>query len=168
MAGGPSMVFCRYYESGKSKIHSFIDAKTGVKVIGFNANALYLCCSGQEMLCGKEEHVEVDRPDDMEELCNQVMRGELFRFLQVDIHVLNELTDKFSEFCPLFVVDSIPDESIPTHMKECQTRTRRKMIHRTKKLLGVMCTAKTLLYLPMLKWYLSHGLKVTAIHKYLK
>ena len=27
---------------------------------------------------------------------------------------------------------------------------------------------KILLYVPLLKWYLSYGLKVTAIHKYLK
>ena len=26
---------------------------------------------------------------------------------------------------------------------------------------------KILLYMPLLKWYLSHGLKVTTIHKYL-
>ena len=42
------------------------------------------------------------------------------------------------------------------------------MICETKKLLGVMSATKILLYSPMLKWYLSYGLKVTAIHKYLK
>ena len=60
----------------------------------------------------------------MEELCNEVMNRKLFRFLQVDIHIPDELVDKFSEFCPLFVVDSIPDESIPSHMKEYQTKPR--------------------------------------------
>ena len=43
------------------------------------------------------------------------------------------------------------------------------MIHGTKKLLlGVTHAKKILLYSPMLKWYLEHGLKITAIHKYLK
>ena len=93
------------------------------------------------------------------------MSGGLFRFLQIDIHILDELINKFSEFCPLFILDRIPDESIPSHMLEYQTRTGRKTICGTKKLL---CATKILLYSPMLKWYISHGLKVTAIHKYLK
>ena len=61
------------------------------------------------MPCGKEQYVEVNWPNDMDDLCNQVMSGELFRLLQIDIHVPNELMDKFSEFCPLLVRDSIPD-----------------------------------------------------------
>ena len=92
--------------------------KTCAKVIGFDANSLYLYCSGQEMPCGKEQYVGVDQPNDMEELYNQVMNGELFGFLQVDIHIPDELIDKFSEFCPLFVMDSIPDELIPSLMHE--------------------------------------------------
>ena len=55
----------------------------------------------------------------------------LFGFLQVDIHILDELTDKFTEFCPLYVVDSLPDELIPSHMCKYQTRTGRKMIRGT-------------------------------------
>ena len=62
------------------------------------------------MPCGKEEYVEVDQLDDMEELCNQVMNGELFGFFQVSIHVSDKLIDKFSEFCPLFIVDGTPEE----------------------------------------------------------
>ena len=72
------------------------------------------------MPCSKEEYVEVDQPYDTEELRNQVMKGMLFGFPQVDIHVPDELIDKFSKFCPLFVVDSIPGELIPSHMREYQ------------------------------------------------
>ena len=50
------------------------------------------------------------------ELCNKVMNRKLFGFFQVDTHAPDELTDKFSEFCLLFVVDSIPEELIPGHM----------------------------------------------------
>ena len=78
------------------------------------------------MPCGKEQYVEVIQPYDTEKLCNQVTSNELFEFLQVDIHVLDELTDKFSKFCPLFVVDSIPDELIPRYMREYQMRTGKK------------------------------------------
>ena len=42
------------------------------------------------------------------------------------------------------------------------------MIKGTEKRLGVMRATEILLYTLMLKWYLSHGPKVTAIHKYLR
>ena len=41
------------------------------------------------------------------------------------------------------------------------------MIKNNKKLLGVMKTEKILLYSPLLKWYLNHGLQVTKIHRYI-
>ena len=94
--------------------------------------------------------------------------GELFGFLQVDIYVHNELLEKFSEFSPLFIIDEVPEDQISQHMKDCQERTGRKTIIGTKKLLGVTKASRILLYTLILKWYLEHGLKVTAIHKYLK
>ena len=40
-------------------------------------------------------------------------------------------------------------------MKDYQKRTGRKTISRSKKLLGVTRTTRILLYMPILKWYLS-------------
>ena len=65
-------------------------------------------------------------------------------------------------------MDEVPKDQIPQHMKDYQERTGRKTIRGTKKLLGVMRANEMLLYTLLLKWYLNHGLKVTAIHKYLK
>ena len=45
------------------------------------------------MLCSKEQYIEANQPNDTEDLCNQVMSGKFFRFLQVDIHVPDELID---------------------------------------------------------------------------
>ena len=174
MVGGPSIVLTRYHEVGKFKIrdNQCHNAKTCARAISFGANSLYLYCSDQEMPCGKEEYVEacpeIPSKESCEELCDQVLRGELFGFLQVDFHVPDELIDNFSEFCPLFIVDNIPNELIPLHIKEYQKRTGQKTIPLTQKLLGVMCAEKILLYMSLLKWYLSHGLKVTVVHKYLK
>ena len=112
--------------------------KTCTSAIGFDANSLYLYCSGQEMSCGKEEYVEVSNPQDVvviKDLCDKVIKDELFWFLQVDIRVPDELLDKFSKFSPLFIVHSIDKEQIPKYMKDYQQRTGRKMISRTKKLL---------------------------------
>ena len=92
--------------------------------------------------------------------------GELFGFLQVDIHIPDVLQEKFSEFSLLFIIDSIPEDLVAQHMKDYRERTRRAMIIVTKKLLGVMRVTRILLHTPMLRWYLSHELKVTAIHKY--
>ena len=70
----PSTVFCLYAEAGKSQIHNcqYYDAKTCARVVGFNVNSLYLNYSEQEMPCGKEQYIEVERPEDLEvfeELC---------------------------------------------------------------------------------------------------
>ena len=82
MVGGPSIVFTRYHEVGKSRIcdDQYHNAKTCTRVIGFNANSHYLYCSGQEMPCSKEEYVETSSINP-EELCDQVLKGELFGFL---------------------------------------------------------------------------------------
>ena len=174
MIGGPSIVFCRYAEAGVSKIRSHI--KIGVKtcraVLGFDANSLYLYCSGQEMPCGKEKVFKCNPEKKAErakqyELIQNVLNDKLFGFFQVDIKVPEQLRDKFSEFSPLFILGEVPEEQIPQHMKDYQINTGRKKIKNNKKLLGVMKAEKILIYSPLLKWYLNHGLQVTKIHRYI-
>ena len=78
------------------------------------------------------------------------------------------LLEKLSEFSSLFIIDSILNEQIPQHMTDYQERTGRSMIRGMKKLLRVTRATEILLCTLMLKWYLSHGLMVNAIHMYLK
>ena len=169
MIGGPSIVFCRYAEAGVSKIRSQSEAEAKIcrSVLGFDANSLYLYCSGQEMPCGKEKvfHCEEGEKD---ELIQNRLNDELFGFFEVDIEVPEQLRDKFSEFSPLFIIDEVPEEKIPQHMKDYQINSGRKKIKNNKKLLGVMKAEKILLYSPPLKWYLNHGLQVTKIHRYIR
>ena len=66
---------------------------------------------------------------------------------------------------PLFVVQEIPDRDIPEEMKIYQEKTYRKTVKGTKKLLSVMKAKKILLYTPLIKWYLQHGLRLTAVHQ---
>ena len=185
MVGGPSIVFCRYAEAGVSQIRSHIyeDAKTCRAVLGFDANSLYLFCSGQEMPCGKEKVFQANpeakpeqRPkgrskalssEEKDELIQNVLNDKLFGFFQVDIEVPEQLLDKFSEFSPLFILSEVPEDQIPQHMQDYKINTGRKKIKNNKKLLGVMKAEKILLYSPLLKWYLNHGLQVTKIHKYI-
>ena len=176
MVGGPSIVFCRYAEAGISKIRSHInsEAKTCRTVLGFDANSLYLYCSGQEMPCGKEKVFKCNpeaKPEQSSEeknkLIQNVLKDELLGFFEVDIEVPHQLQNHFSEFSPLFVISEVPEEQIPQHMKNYQINTGRKKIKNNKKLLGVMKAEKILLYSPLLKWYLNHGLKLTKIYRYI-
>ena len=175
MVGGPSIVFCRYAEAGISKIRSHINsdsgagasqAKTCRAVLGFDANSLYLYCSGQEMPCGKEKVFQAN-PEEKDKLIQNVLNDKLFGFFQVDIEVPEQLRKRFSEFSPLFVISEVPEDQIPQHMQDYKINTGRKKIKNNKKLLGVMKAEKILLYSPLLKWYLNHGLKLTKIHRYI-
>ena len=65
---------------------------------------------------------------------------------------------------PLFVVQEIPDDQIPEYLQ----KTGRKRIPGTRKLFGLMQAKKILLLTPLLKFYLDHGLKVTAFYQFLK
>ena len=186
MIGGPSIVFCRYAEAGVSKIRSHIyseKAKTCRSVHGLDSNSLYLFCSGQEMPCGKEKVFKCNpeakpeqRPKgrskalssaEQDEIIQNVLNDKLFGFFEVDIEVPEQKRKRFSEFCPLFVISEVPEDQIPQHMKDYKINTGRKMIKNNKKLLGVMKTEKILLYSPLLKWYLNHGLQTTKIHRYI-
>ena len=169
MIGGPSIVFCRYAEAGVSKIRSHIyseKAKTCRSVHGLDSNSLYLFCSGQEMPCGKEKVFKCN-PEEQDEIIQNVLNDKLFGFFEVDIEVPEQKRKRFLEFCPLFVISEVPEDQIPQHMKDYKINTGRKMIKNNKKLLGVMKTEKILLYSPLLKWYLNHGLQVTKIHRYI-
>ena len=170
MIGGPSIVFCRHAEAGVSKIRSHIyreeDAKTCRSVLGLDSNSLYFFCSGQEMPCGKEKVFKCNT-EEKDEIIQNVLNDKLFGFFEVDIEVPEQKRKRFSEFCPLFVISEVSEEQIPQHMKDYKINTGRKMIKNNKKLLGVMKAEKILLYSPLLKWYLNHGLQVTKIHRYI-
>ena len=74
------------------------EAKDCGGVIGYDANALYLYCSGDQMPCGKETLVVNRRPYEekrIKKFCRNVMKYKVFGFAQVDIEVPSELYDHF-------------------------------------------------------------------------
>ena len=123
------------------------------------------------MPCGKEKVFQAN-PEEKDKLIQNVLNDKLFGFFEVDIEVpersgeAEQLRKHFSEFSPLFVISEVPEEQIPQHMKDYQINTGRKKIKNNKKLLGVMKAEKILLYSPLLKWYLNHGLQFTKIQIY--
>src|SRR5271166_1587966 len=72
IVGGPSIVYHRYHEKGKTNIDRVHynketkqwyynnDGKVVEKVVGHDANALYLCCLEQHQLCGKLEWIPTE------------------------------------------------------------------------------------------------------------
>ena len=89
----------------------------------------------------------------------------MFGFAQVNIEVPQEIYDRFSEMVPLFAVQEIPDCNIPEEMNIYNEKPGRKTIKGTKKLQGLMKAKKILLCRPLIKWYLDHGLRLTAVHQ---
>ena len=170
IVGGPAQVFTRYHEKDITRIrpHAFGEKSKLTKgVIGYDANVLYLYCSGDVMPYGKDTLAVNKKPYDQKRIAKfskDVLKGKVFGFAQVDIEVPDELYDKFSEMSPLFVVQEIPDRDIPEEMKIYKEKTGRKTVKGTKKLLGVMKAKKILFYMPLIAWYLQHGLRLTAVH----
>ena len=73
IVGGPSIVYHRYHEKDKTKIdrlhydksqsrwyYNEGDGKVVKSIVGFDANALYLYCLGQDQLCGKLEWIPTE------------------------------------------------------------------------------------------------------------
>ena len=120
------------------------------------------------MPCGKDTFVVNKKLFDQKRIAKfskDVLKVKVFGFAQVDIEVPNEVYDKLSEMASLFVVQEIPDRDIPEEMKIYQEKTYRKTVKGTKKLLGVMKAKKILFNTPLIKWYLQHGLRLTAVHQ---
>ena len=170
MVGGPGQVFTSYHKNDFTRIRSHVygeKTKVTKDVIGYDANALYLYCSDDVIPCGEDTLLLNKEPFDQKQIAKfskNVLKGKGFGFVQVDIEVPDELYDKFSEMVPLFVVQDIPDCDIPVEMKIYKKKASRKTVEETKKLLGIMKPKKILLYTPLIKWYLQHGLTLKAVH----
>ena len=67
MVGGPAQVFRRHHEKDTTLIRPHVyeeKSKLTKGVIGYDANALYLYCSGDAMPCSKDTLVVNEKPLD--------------------------------------------------------------------------------------------------------
>ena len=96
-------VFTRYYGKDITCIRSHVygeKSKLTKGVIGYDANSLYLYCSGDVMPCRKDTLIVNKKPFDQKQIANfsrDVLKGKVFGFAQFDIEVPDEPYDKFSE-----------------------------------------------------------------------
>ncbi|GMF55092.1 unnamed protein product [Phytophthora fragariaefolia] len=106
-----------YYEV---KIHG---GKVCKKIIGYDANALYLWALGNDMPCGRLTTIAA-----YDGIIDDIVNDKIFGFLECDIRTPDHLKGYFSEMTPIFKIIEIvcTDEMvIDSHMYE-YNRTRGK------------------------------------------
>ena len=169
VVGGPSIIFTRMHEAGQTKIrdHQYgSSARICQRVLGYDANALYLSTMSTYMPCGKETVRTFTDPIKAAGVLDKKLKcGEWFGFAEVDIEVPKALWPKFEEMPPLFYNKEVPEEAIPQAMLDYLKRTGRSHTTGQRKLVGALSAQKMLIYAPMLRWYLDHGLKISACYR---
>ena len=174
IVGGPSIVFHRYHESNITNIcRSVYNEDTKYweigpvgdqvkKVVGFDANALYLWCIGNDMPCGVLELIDGTSLN-LDSLLHDVSNDSAFGFFVVDAHVPEHLYNYFGEMCPFFINKDIDPINCGDFMKPFASDRKP-----ARKLISTLKAEKCLVYQPVLKWYLKHGIVVTKIHHWIK
>ena len=169
VVGGPSLVFTRYREVGVTKIRSHQTAEPHLckRILGYDANALYLSTMVRKMPCGKERVVHYS--DEYQAEVAPVLTRRLkdrtwFGFAEVDIEIPEPLRPKFEEMCPFFYNKKVPVEAVPQQMLDYLKRTGRNR-RDEKKLVGALSAEKLLVYAPLLRWYVDHGAVITAVYR---
>ena len=168
VVGGPSLVFTRYHEVGVTTIRSHQTAEPRLcqRILGYDANALYLSTMLREMPCGKERVVHYSDEYQAEAapvLTHRLKNGTWFGFAEVDIEIPEPLRPKFEEMCPFFYSKKVPVEAVPQKMLDYLKRMGRKRGD-GKKLVGALSAEKLLVHAPLLRWYVVHGPVITAVY----
>ena len=180
--GGPSIVFHRYAETNKSmiqRIHYDSENKKWYhdsfgkmvkKIIGYDANALYLYCIAQPMLCGELKYIPLKNTKtymtQMQEIINDVMNDKLFGIIDCNIEVPENLYEYFAEFPPLFINVEYSSDRGGEYMKNVIEKVLHRKHFSERKLISTM-RARGLFKTNLIKWYLSHGLKITSMRGYI-
>ena len=181
VVGGPSLVFTRYHEVGKTRIRSHqytipregevitgAHAKLCQNILGYDANALYLSTMLREMPCGKERvchYTDEYQIDAVPIFTQRLKEKSWFGYAEVDIEIPNHLHQKFEEMCPFFHNKTVPTKAVPKHMKQYLRATGRKLVEKNKKLMGTLSAQRILLYEPLLQWYINHGAVIKRIYR---
>ena len=169
VVGGPSLVFTRYHEVGKTRIrsHQIAEPKLCKNILGYDANALYLSTMLREMPCGKEKVVHYTgeyQTDGAPVLTHRLKEGSWFGYAEIDIEIPKHLHQKFEEMCPFFHNKVVPAKAVPEHMLKYLRDTGRKR-GEDKKLMGTLSAQRILVYAPLLLWYVNHGAVIKKVYR---
>ena len=169
VVGGPSLVFTRIHEVGKTRIrsHQIAEPQLCKNILGYDANALYLSTMLREMPCGKERVVHYQgeyQTDGAPVLTHRLKERSWFGFAEIDIEIPNHLHQKFEEMCPFFHNKVVPAKAVPEHMLKYLRDTGRKR-GEDKKLMGTLSAQRMLVYAPLLLWYVNHGAVIKRVYR---
>ena len=128
--GEPSLVFMQYHEVGVTKIRSHQPAEPHLcqRILGYDANALYLSTMLEEMPCRKEKVVHRTGGWTVgvaPHLAQRLKNGTWFGFAEVDIEIPEPLRPKFEEMCPSFYNKKVPVVAVPQQMLDYLKRKGR-------------------------------------------
>ncbi|GMF35064.1 unnamed protein product [Phytophthora lilii] len=162
IAGGPSSIFNRFAKRNETLIRG---DKLCKKVIGYDANALYLWCLGNQMPCGRLTTI-----DAYDTIIDDIKTDKIFGFLECDIETPEHLKAYFSEMTPIFKNIEIDptEEVIGKHMFDYNQSRGKNMAKKSRKLIGSYYGKQILIYTPLLKWYLQHGMVITKTYSFIK
>ena len=102
-----------------------------------------------------------------QDILRNIVDGNMFGAVEVDLNVPESLKDYFQEMPPIFKNTTIREEDIGDHMRE-YLRSKNKTFKPTRYLIGSMFATKILLITPLLRWYLNHGLVVTKVYQFIE
>ena len=102
-----------------------------------------------------------------DEIIQAVMKDELFGVVECDITVPSHLETYFEEMPPIFKNCMVSREDIGPHM-QAYAEENGLLSQPRRTLIGSMKASNILLITPLLKWYIRHGLEVTAVHEVLQ
>ncbi|KAG6623735.1 putative chromodomain protein [Phytophthora cinnamomi] len=163
IAGGPYIIFNRYAKRNETTIRG---GKVCKKIIGYDANALYLWALGNEMPCGRLTTVEA-----YEGIIEDIKADKIFGFLECDIHTPEILKQYFGEMIPIFknvLIDCTNESVIGKHMFHHNEAHKQSRATPARKLIGSYFGEKIITYTPLLKLYLSHGMEITKTYCFVK
>jgi len=118
--------------------------------VGFDANALYLWCLGQDMPCGTLQYVTK----------NDIDLTTFFGLAEVDINVPPYLYKYFSEFSPIV-------KNIEYSNEICGEYTAELLNHKftkSRKLIATLKGEKLVIMSTRFKWLVDHGCIITKIY----
>ncbi|ULT87159.1 hypothetical protein L3Y34_006741 [Caenorhabditis briggsae] len=174
ITGGASIVFHRYHEVNKTEITRAHyngtewtypeKGKAVKKIVGFDANALYLHSLGEEMPCGKLYFKE---SNNWSEIQKQVLENSFFGFLEVDIEVPKDKWNYFSEMCPIFVNKEYDETICGDYTLNLLESLERKPT-KSRKLVVSLQAKQILIKSTRLRWMLEHGCVVTKLYGYIE
>lgn len=163
IVGGPSIIFNRYAKRNETRTRG---GKLVKKIIGYDANALCLWALGNLMPCGRLVLIDV-----YESNIDDIVADKQFGFHECDIEVPAELRDHFSEMTPIFKnveIDPNDPAVIGKHMYEYNHSRGQNQAKKSRKLISSYFGRKILIYTPLHKLYLAHGLVVTMSYSFVK